>query len=41
MNKNVSCRVLCQEGGKPGRVYHKAQVTRFAKFIRREFRANW
>ena len=41
MNKNVSCRVLCREGEEAGHLYSKTDVTRFTKFIRREFRANW
>eukprot|EP00048_Salpingoeca_helianthica_P015775 m.228531 g.228531 ORF g.228531 m.228531 type:complete len:628 (-) comp17506_c0_seq1:92-1975(-) len=41
MNKNTTCTLLCASEGHLGRMHKKPDLVKFAKFIKREFRANW
>lgn len=41
MNKNVTCQVLCRGKDSLGRKYTRKELTKFAKFIKRDYRANW
>ncbi|EGD76169.1 transmembrane 9 superfamily member 4 [Salpingoeca rosetta] len=41
MNQNVSCRLLCRGEKYVEKSYTKAQIHRFEKFIRGEYRVHW